>query len=361
MLDRGPFNPGERYLLLSGGASSLMIAPVQPIEFERGRASGPGLVAVGKSYLRVDSPPPITLADYRAVVVALLRAGAPIWELNAVRKHIDLIKGGRLAQRWSPSPIELLVISDVPGDDLSVIGSGPASPDPTSYDDALAVLDRRGCRDISPAITSLLEFGAKGRCPETPKPGDPIFDRVHPTILASNGTAVDAAAATLEQWGFDVIEAKRDVQGEAATVGAALAREAIRLASSSRRRAAIIWGGETTVTVGRATGRGGRNQELALAAAIGIEGRGRAVVATAATDGVDGPTDAAGAIVTGETCTRARSCGFDPHECLANHDSYTLLDRIGALIRTGPTGTNVNDLAIALLFEEPGGVSTGKL
>jgi hydroxypyruvate reductase len=249
----------------------------------------------------------------------------------------------------------------VPGDDLSVIGSGPMSPDPSTYADALAVLDRRGCRAVSPAITALLEAGNRGQYSETPKPGDPIFRRVNPTVLASNGTAVDAAEATLRRQGFVVVEAKSDVQGEAAAVGTALAREASQLARSSRARAAIIWGGETTVTVGDATGRGGRNQELALAAAIGIEGQTRAAIATFATDGVDGPTDAAGAIVTGDTCARARSCGFDPHECLANHDSYTLLDRLGALIRTGPTGTNVNDLAIALLFEEPGHVSAGKL
>jgi hydroxypyruvate reductase len=353
---------GKLYILLSGGASSLMVDPAQPIEMQDGQFAGPGLQFFGKrKYFLLDTPQPITLADYRAIVHALLRAGAPIWELNAVRKHIDRVKGGRLAQRWPRLPIELLVISDVPGDELSVIGSGPMSPDPTTYHDALAVLERRGCRGVAPAITAFLGAGARGEYSETPKPGDPIFNRVHPTILASNGTAVDAAAATLDQWGFDVVEAKRDVQGEASTVGAALAREASELGKSSRRRAAIVWGGETTVTVGQSTGRGGRNQELALAAAIGIEGQTRAAIATFATDGVDGPTDAAGAIVTWQTCTRARSCGFDPHECLANHDSYTLLDRIGALIRTGPTGTNVNDLAIALLFEEPAGVSAGKL
>jgi hydroxypyruvate reductase len=313
-------SPSDALLvLLSGGASAMLCLP----------------------------RPPLTLADLVAVTDALLRAGAPIEELNAVRKHAEVLKGGGLAAACPAGRIVTLILSDVLGDRLDVIGSGPTAPDPTTFTDALAVLDRRGALDAAPALTALLRRGVAGREPETVKPGDPLWLRVENIVIGNNRLALDAACAEAAARGYVIAERREMVQGDAADAGRTLARAALGL--RARRPACIAWGGETTVTVGAATGRGGRNQELALAAALALEGQPGVTILSLATDGRDGPTDAAGAIVDGDTARQIRAAGLDPADALRRHDSYTALDAAGALLRTGPTGTNVNDIMLALI------------
>lgn len=318
---RGDAEAGVLTVLLSGGASALVCLP------EDG----------------------VSLDDLRAVTSALLRAGATIGELNAVRKHVERLKGGRLAALAAPCRVDALILSDVIGDDLDIIGSGPVTPDPTTFADALAVLERRGVLDAGPTVTARLRAGAAGELPETPKPGDAVFDRVRARIVASNAAAVEAARAAAEGLGFRIASVQRGIAGDAACAGMAVARSALRQ-HPSQRPLAVIAGGETTVNVGAGAGKGGRNQEAALAAALGLDASYDAAVMAFATDGVDGPTDAAGAVVNTETCKRARAMGLDPVDALRRHDSYTLLDCLGCLIRTGPTGTNVNDIVVALAY-----------
>jgi hydroxypyruvate reductase len=311
-------------VLLSGGASACLALPV----------------------------PEVSLDDLAAITRGLLLAGAAIEELNTVRRHLEVLKGGGLAAALAPMPIDAYLLSDVIGDAPHSIASGPCAPDPTTFADALAVLDRYGLRPLAPGATAYLEAGARGQRPETRKPGDPLFDLVRTTIVASNATAVAAAADAAAAAGFDAIERRTAVVGNAADAGRALARRAIRLAAAGPTQAAraIVWGGETTVPVGRAPGVGGRNQELALAAAIELAGIPNVALFTFATDGVDGPTDAAGAIVTGRTIGPRPADRSSAAEALARHDSHTWLARHARLIRTGPTGTNVNDLAVAMVY-----------
>jgi len=321
--ERGRDDAGEGVLtvLLSGGASALVCSP------EDG----------------------VSLDDLRAVTSALLRAGATIAELNAVRKHVERLKGGRLAALAAPCRVDALILSDVIGDDLDVIGSGPVTPDPTTFADALAVLERRGVLDAGPTVTARLRAGAAGEIPETPKPGDAVFDRVRTWVVASNVAAVEAAREAAEGLGFRIASVQHGVTGDAASAGRAVATEALRR-GASERPLAVIAGGETTVDVGGGAGKGGRNQEAALAAALTMDGAEGVAVMALATDGVDGPTDAAGAVVNAQTCKRARAMGPDPVDALRRHDSHTILDRLGCLIRTGPTGTNVNDVVVALAY-----------
>lgn len=263
--------PGQTLLvLLSGGASAMLCLPREPL----------------------------TLGDIASVTDALLRAGAPIGELNAVRKHCEVLKGGGLAAvrgGGGAGRIVSLILSDVLGDRLDVIGSGPTAPDPTTFADALGVLERRGALNASPAATALLRRGAAGAEPETVKPGAPVWARVENRVIGSNRLALDAAVAACDAAGYAVLGRREGVEGEAAAVGRELAAEARRLAAQNDgRRGAILWGGETTVTVGDAPGLGGRNQELALACAIELDGVAGVTVLSFATDGRDGPTDAAG-------------------------------------------------------------------
>ncbi|MCC7389350.1 MAG: DUF4147 domain-containing protein [Phycisphaerales bacterium] len=317
--------PGQTLLvLLSGGASAMLCLPREPL----------------------------TLGDLASVTDALLRAGAPIGELNAVRKHCEVLKGGGLAAvrgAGGEGRIVSLILSDVLGDRLDVIGSGPTAPDPTTFADALGVLERRGALDASPAATDLLRRGAAGAEPETVKPGAPVWARVENRVIGSNRLALDAAAAACDAAGYAVLARREGVEGEAAVIGRELAAEARRLAAETGRRGAIVWGGETTVTVGDAPGLGGRNQELALACAIELDGVDGVTVLSFATDGRDGPTDAAGGVVDGSTAGAIRGAGIEPRDALARHDSYHALNRAGALVRTGPTGTNINDLMVALV------------
>ncbi len=319
-------------VLLSGGASAMLCLPRE---------------GVG-------------LADIAAVTDALLRAGAPIEELNAVRKHCEVLKGGGLAAASGAGRVLTLVLSDVLGDRLDVIGSGPTAPDPTTFAEALAVLERRDLLDISSAVTGMLQKGCAGEQPETVKPGDELWERVESRVVGNNRLAVDAAVRACRRAGYRVVDRQDSVEREAAEIGKKLAARALECAAEgARTNAAIVWGGETTVTVGDSAGTGGRNQELALAAAIELAASGLPHAETAhapgitimslATDGRDGPTDAAGAVVDEQTCARIRAAGMDPIDAMHRHDSHSALDAAGALIRTGPTGTNINDVMLALI------------
>lgn len=313
---------GERdalLVLLSGGGSALMALPA------------PGLA----------------LADKQRTVQALLVRGADIHELNAVRKHISAIKGGRLAAATRARTITL-AISDVTGDDLSVIASGPTVPDASTFATALEVLDRRGGRAGYPEpVVRHLQRGAAGREPETPK----AWDGCPPAtahVIGNLTTALDGASAGAAALGYEVHVIHRRLTGQARVAGGALA-DALAGVPRTGRRLCVIGGGETTVEV-RGTGRGGRNQELALALALRLEAIGGEVAAlSAGTDGVDGPTDAAGAIVDTSTVARARATGMDPLGYLDNNDSYSFFARLGDLVQTGPTGTNVGDIQIVLV------------
>ena len=300
------------------------------------------LISGGGSALLTLPVPGLALADLQALTDALLRSGATINELNTVRKHWSRIKGGQLARLAAPATLVTLVLSDVVGDPLDVIASGPTVPDPTTVADAQAVLERYGIR---PRRSVPLQ--------ETPKPGDPAFDRVQHVVVGSNRLAALAAVKKARQLGFNALLLSTYVEGEArevAHVAAALAKGVCTYGDPLPPPACLVWGGETTVTV-RGGGKGGRNQELALAAALALDGWPGVLVMALATDGTDGPTDGAGAVVTGETVARAHALGLDPQTALASNNSYTFFDTLGDLLRTGPTGTNVNDLLFILVGE----------
>ena len=295
----------------------------------------------------------ISLADLQTTTDLLLRSGAPIGEINAVRKHLSQVKGGGLARLAAPSPVLGLILSDVVGDPLDAIASGPTAPDPTTFADAWAALERYGLTEQVPApVRSRLQVGQRSDLPETPKPGAPLFDKVQNILVGSNRLAAEAAALEAQSWGLNALLLSTFVEGEArqvARVAGALAKELVHYDRPAPRPACLVWGGETTVTV-RGTGRGGRNQELALAAALALDGVPNVLLAALGTDGTDGPTDAAGAVVTGETVARARALGLDPAAHLTNNDAYPFFDALDDLIRTGPTGTNVNDLLFLFAF-----------
>jgi hydroxypyruvate reductase len=283
---------------------------------------------------------PLRLADLRAVTAALLEAGAPIGELNTVRKHLEVLKGGGLARAAAPASVRALILSDVVGDPLDVIASGPVSPDPTTFEDAMAVLRDRGVWSRVPAsVKSHLEAGAAGAIPDTPDAADALFRDVSVSVIGNAARAAEAAAAEAARLGYRATVESVTVTGEAREVGARLGAVAQGLPTGECR----ILAGETTVTV-TGDGRGGRNQEAALSAAEALAGREDALVFSVGTDGVDGPTDAAGAWVTGRTLGRATALGLDPRVALDRNDSYTFFRAMDDLVITGPTGTNVMDL-----------------
>lgn len=295
----------------------------------------------------------ISLADFRAATDVLLRAGATINELNTVRKHLSQVKGGQLARRANGAPIVSLILSDVIGSPLDTIASGPTAPDSTTFADALNIIDRRNLRTQLPAsVVEHLERGARNEFPDTPKADDEIFARVQNVVIADNALACDAAANRARALGYNTLLLSTFVQGEACQVAKVFVAIAKEIAQTNRpvaRPACVIAGGETTVTV-RGQGTGGRNQELALAAAIEIAGMHapRVVVLSGGTDGTDGPTDAAGAIVDGGTFARARERGIDARKFLADNDAYNFFAPLGDLLMTGPTNTNVNDVIVVL-------------
>ena len=306
------------------------------------------LISGGASALLPLPAPPVTLAEKREVTRLLLASGADIHEINAVRKHLSAIKGGQLARLAWPAKVEALLVSDVIGDNLDVIGSGPAAPDPSTFLDAAGVLDRYGIRDKVPAaVRARIDQGVAGAIDETPKPGDRLFARVRITVVGGNRLALDAAARHARQLGFRTLVLSSTIAGETreiARMHAAIAREAAECGRPVKPPACIITGGETTVTL-RGDGLGGRNQEFALAAALDIAGLDNVVVFSAGTDGTDGPTDAAGAIADGDTLSRKP----DARRYLDANDSYHYFEALGDLVITGPTNTNVADVRILLI------------
>ncbi|MEK9164941.1 MAG: DUF4147 domain-containing protein [Chloroflexota bacterium] len=321
------------------------------------------LFSGGGSALMELPAPGVTLEALQSLNDGLLRSGAPVADLNCVRKHLSRIKGGGLARLAAPARVVALILSDVIGDPLDVIASGPTAPDPTTVADAQAILNRRGQDDA--AIAS--------RLIETLKPGDLIFERVKNIVIGSNALALQAAAGAARWLGFEVETPELVVEGEAREWGERLvasrdflaakdaenAEKANKISAhsafsavSNDKTSAVILGGETTVTV-RGSGVGGRNQELALAAALALDGmRERIVIASVGTDGIDGPTPAAGAWATPDTAARARALGLDAAAMLANNDSHSFFAALGDCLLTGPTGTNVNDLVIVLTYRD---------
>ncbi len=320
-------------VLLSGGGSALLPLPV----------------------------PGITLADYQALTEALLRCGADITEINTIRKHCSQLQGGNLARLAAPARVVTLILSDVVGSPLDAIASGPTVPDHSTFAGAMAILGRYDILDQIPAsVLAHLERGTNGLIPDTPKPGDPPFERVSNVIIGDNARAARAAAEQARRLGLRSALLTTFVQGEAREVGKVIAGLAQGIAcgqSDFAPPACLVLGGETTVTV-RGKGLGGRNQELALAAAIALDAYPlpsgvQVAIVSLATDGTDGPTDAAGGIATGNSVRRGRALGLDARAALANNDSYHYLAALGNLLFTGPTGTNVNDLILAFVSRDP--------
>ena len=308
------------------------------------------LLSGGASALWASPPAGVTLTDLGALTGRLLRAGATIRELNAVRKHLSRIGGGWLARAAHPARVVTLAVSDVVGSALDVIASGPTVPDPTTFEDALDVIERY---EVTGAPTALawLRAGADGRAPETPKPGDPAFARTSAHVIAANADALRGAAAEAERLGWRAEIVADDLEGEAREVAGQIAAYAFdrqHALAAGDAPLALLLGGETTVTV-RGNGSGGRNQELALALAIELEGREGIVAAALGTDGTDGSTDAAGGMADGETVRRGAARGLDARDALSRNDSHPFLRATGDLLVTGPTGTNVCDVVLVLV------------
>ena len=313
--------------LVSGGGSALMVAP-----------------AVG-----------ITLADMEAFTQVMLGCGATINEINTIRKHCSRIKGGQMAQLAYPADLIALLLSDVVGNPLDVIASGPAVADTSTFAEAWGIVEKYRMESQLPAsIVERLKWGKEGETAETPKAGDPALERVHTQIIASNEIAAQAAVEEARKQGFNTLLLSTFVEGEArevAMVFAAIAREIRHRGQPIPPPACVVAGGETTVTL-RGNGKGGRNQELALAAAIPIAGLEDVMVIGLATDGTDGPTDAAGALADGTTMARAKALGLSAQKHLADNDSYHFFEALGDLLLTGPTNTNVNDLTFVFVTRD---------
>lgn len=308
-------------LLISGGGSALVCLPAEGI----------------------------TLQDMQTVTSALLKSGASINELNAVRKHLDMIKGGGLLKMASPAQLATLVISDVVNSPLDVIASGPAVPDPSTFEVAKNILEKYvGLDAIPDSVRERIEKGVRGEIEETLKPNDPKAERVAHTIVASNKVSAEAAMRTAIEKGFDAEILTCELVGEARLAGENLADLLIEKQVKGKPWLGIA-GGETTVKV-KGSGLGGRNLEVALGAVRKLKGFSNCLLLTQATDGEDGPTDAAGAYVTGETMARASALGIEPEDYLNRNDAYHFFEKTGGLIVTGPSGTNVNDLNFIFKF-----------
>ncbi|HWT80507.1 MAG TPA: glycerate kinase, partial [Candidatus Methylomirabilis sp.] len=311
-------------VLISGGGSALTPAPIEGV----------------------------SLTEKQALTKALLACGADIREMNTLRKHISRFKGGQLARAAQPARVATLILSDIVGDPLDAIASGPTVPDPTTYADALDILDKYRIRgEIPAAIRRRLEAGAHGEYPETPKPDDSLFARVSNLIVGNNLQALEAAKSAARMLGLTPIILSSSIEGETREVArmhAAMAREVRASGNPLLPPVCLITGGETTVTL-RGSGKGGRNQEFALAAALDIAGLPLTVILSAGTDGTDGPTDAAGAITDGDTCARALAAGLSPRKALDANDAYPFFEKLGDLIITGPTKTNVMDVRLILV------------
>lgn len=310
--------------LLSGGGSALLPLPV----------------------------PPLTLADKQKTIEILLACGASIDEINTLRKHLSAIKGGHLARAAYPAALATLILSDVVGDKLDIIASGPTVPDPGTFQDCRDIIERHHIENKLPTrVVNHISAGLAGKIAETPKPGEPAFSAVENNIIGSNVQALSAAAKKAASLGYQPLILSSMIEGdtrEAALFHAAVAKEIQASGNPIPPPACILSGGETTVKV-TGNGRGGRNQEFALAAAMEIQGEKNMVLLSAGTDGTDGPTDAAGAVIDAFTIVNARKAGLDPATFFADNDSYSFFQKTGELLVTGPTGTNVMDLRILLV------------
>jgi glycerate 2-kinase len=315
---------------------------------KRGTGGTLCLLGGGASSLLVQPRPPVRLADKIAATKLLLECGADIGELNCLRKHLSTVKGGGLA-RLASGKLATLLISDVVGDDLGTIGSGPTAPDATTFADAWAVLERYSLVDRVPAVVSqLLRDGIDGRIVETLKPNDPEAARCLNLIVGSNRTALEAAAQVVRSRGWAVAVEAQPLTGETTTAARNFGSRLVRLTHQrAERPLCVLAGGETTVRV-EGDGRGGRNQEFALVLAQEVAGLPITVL-SAGTDGIDGPTDAAGAFIDGTTVRRARTRGLKAEVALARNDSYGFFSQLGDLFQCGPTGTNVMDIKVALI------------
>ena len=318
---------GERDLvicLISGGGSALLVAPAEGV----------------------------TLKDKQSVTQLLLACGATIHEINTVRKHLSRVKGGGLAHAAHPATLVSLILSDVIGDDLDTIASGPTVPDSTTFRQALLILERYGIWDQVPgSVRMYMEKGVKGEITETPKPGDPSFQRDAWELVGTNLQALKAAREEAERLGYRTMILSGMMEGETREVAkahAAIAKEVLSSENPITPPACVLSGGETTVTL-QGNGKGGRNTEFALASAIALDGMEHVIILSGGTDGTDGPTDAAGALADGETVARARQGGLDSTDYLRRNDSYTFFETLGGLVITGPTRTNVMDVCVMLV------------
>jgi glycerate 2-kinase len=312
--------------LISGGGSALLIAPAEGI----------------------------SLPDKQATTRSLLACGATIHEINTIRKHLSRAKGGQLTRAAHPAGVLSLILSDVVGDDLDVIGSGPTVPDRSSFQDTVDIFKRYDIwTRIPDPVRERVLRGVNGIVPETPKPGDPVFDGGAQVLVGSCLRALTAAAESAEQLGYRSLILSSKVEGEAREVArafAAVGKEVLSSGHPLKPPACILMGGETTVTL-QGEGRGGRNQEFVLAGAIALDGTDRVVLLAGGTDGTDGPTDAAGALADGHTIRKAKALGMDPHTFLKRSDSYHFFKPLDDLIITGPTRTNVMDVYMLLVGE----------
>lgn len=309
------------------------------------------LISGGGSALWPLPTPPITLEDKTELTRQLLASGVDIHEINAVRKHVSSIKAGWAARSAHPARVLVLVVSDVIGDRLDSIASGPFAPDSTTFGEALEILERRGLgTEIPVAVQYHLWNGMAGKIPETPKPGDAVFERVTHCICASNGGALEGARVEAESRGYRTEVLEPPIEGDVATAASAFCRRLETIAERNPgERVCLIGGGEPTVSLGSSPGRGGRNQQFALASAFEIRGSEGITVLSCGTDGTDGPTDAAGAVVDSTTIERCEGLGLDPGRALETHDAYPLFERSGDLVKTGPTNSNVMDVMLGLV------------
>ncbi len=297
---------------------------------------------------------PLKLSEKQQTTRLLLDCGATIFELNAIRKHLSVCKGGQLARIAYPATLVSLFLSDVVGDTLDAIASGPTVPDSSTFSDCLQIVERYALAEkLPPPVLRLLRNGAQGLIEETPKTGDAVFQRVQNLIVGSNRSALLASAQKAAQHGYHTLILSSFIQGEAREIAhffAAVAKEIVASGHPVSPPACILAGGETTVTR-RGGGKGGRNQELVLAAAVTIDGWPQIAILSAGTDGSDGPTDAAGAFADGDTCQKALQKGINPQEYLLNNDSYNFFNELEDLLITGPTRTNVMDVICLLVSE----------
>jgi glycerate 2-kinase len=311
------------------------------------------LLSGGGSALLVAPAPGLELADIQAMTDALLASGATINEVNCLRKHVSAVKGGQLARAVAPATLITLALSDVIGSPLDVIASGPTVPDQTTWEDAWAIVERYGLESELPElILARLRAGLNGETPDTPKPDDPVFETSQTIVVADNRMAAEEAVRKAESAGYNTLLLTTYLEGEAsqvARVAVGLGREIEVFDSPVPAPACLVLGGETTVTLGPSPGKGGRNQELALSAGLALQGNGRIVIASLATDGTDGPTDSAGGIADGTTVERGKQKGLDAESHLRSHNAYPFLEAVGDLFVTGPTQTNVNDLVFVFV------------